>query len=172
MKNKVSLSGIGLGVIAFFLPWVSIECSGERMSKTGIDLAGSQGLLYVCLVVLACLILIYVLFRAKGELVSKKVFFIAGPIVNLIVLAAVYINGYANGIDTGMAGTISYADLGIRLEYGVFIFIGAQILALVGAFMLVEEVDTPKNNPWLDANRGQAEAGPKTEEAPKEEPKA
>ena len=134
MAHKISLGGIGIGVISFYLPWASVTCCGKTVTKTGFEIAKVQGHLGICMTVMIALVVAFVVLKKMGKPAIISWVFIAGAMANLSIAGFTFLDVVRHGVNVGHGlGKIDFHKLNIKMGSGVYWFVLGQLMIVLGS---------------------------------------
>ena len=163
-------SGGILALIAFFLPWVKLTCSGQVHNINGFQMAKQDGVFWVVFAAAILILVAFFFLKSKWSLGKIKKLSIVSCLAGMGILLYKYFD-FKSSMDSmqqlmGNSGNWQQSlqqsgtqDLQLAIQFGAYVCLFGFVLAGLGALFMKEE---GANRPRVVMNRESSEINKKT----------
>ena len=163
-------SGGILALIAFFLPWVKLTCSGQVHNINGFQMAKQDGVYWVVFAAAILILVAFFFLRNKWGLSKIKKLSIVSCLAGMGILLYKYFD-FKSSMDSmqqlmGSSGNWQQSlqqggtqDLQLAIQFGAYVCLFGFVLAGLGALFMKEE---GASRPRVVMNRETSETTRKT----------
>src|SRR4030067_1754425 len=163
-------SGGILALIAFFLPWVKLTCSGQVHNINGFQMAKQDGVYWVVFAAAILILVAFFFLKSKWGLSKIKKLSIVSCLAGMGMLLSKYFD-FKSSMDSmqqfmGGSGNWQQSlqqggaqDLQLTIQFGAYVCLLGFVLAGLGALLMKEEGES---RPRVVMNRESSESTRKT----------
>lgn len=166
-------SGAILALIAFFLPWVKLTCSGQVHNINGFQMAKQDGVYWVVFAAAILILVAFFFLKSKWSLGKIKKLSMVSCLAGMGILLYKYFD-FKSSMDSmqqfmGSSGNWQQSlqqsgaqDLQLVIQFGAYVCLFGFVLAGLGALFMKEEGES---RPRVVMNREPSEINRKTDTA-------